>query len=143
MVHPRGPSLRAEPALESIVVPCTRQKVWDTEPLRGPTQARDAYTGAAFRTWRAFAEAADCPWYILSTKYGLVLPELAITNYSVPISEAESDPAFLAALGAQARAFGLDRCTSIVVLDWERFGTLVRRAIGEAGPLVRLHKILY
>ena len=129
--------------MEAIIVPSTRQKVWDTEPLRGPTQARDAYTGPAFRAWRAFAEAADCPWYILSTKYGFVLPEWAITNYSVPISEAEADSEFVAELKTQARAFGLDRCTSVVVLDLERFETLVRRAVGQPGPPVRLHKILY
>ncbi len=129
--------------MEAIIVPSTRQKVWDTHHNAGPTQARDAYTGSAFARWRAFAEASGSPWFILSTKYGLLTPDQPIANYSVTISEAESDPAFVALLREQIKVHSLDRCRRVSVLDWERFQALIRQALGEAETEVDLHKILY
>lgn len=129
--------------METIIVPCTRQKIWDTHPNAGPTQARDAYIGSPFRRWRAFAEDSGSPWFILSTKYGFIPPEWPISNYSVPISEAESDPAFLATLQSQARELGFDTCEVLRVLDWDRFLRLVQQALGNARTGVVLHRILY
>ena len=129
--------------MDAVIVPCTKQKVWDTRPNVGPVQARNAYTGPAFMTWRAFAEDSGSPWYILSTKYGLISPFLPITNYSVPISEAEADPAFLDTLRGQIREYQLDRCDRIWVLDWNRFQAMVQQALGASPTPVELHKILF
>lgn len=129
--------------MEVVIVPSTRQKIWDTVPNAGPTPARDAYMGAPFLRWRAYAEASGWPWYILSTKFGLLSPQQTITNYHVTISEAESDPAFLATLRAQFREHQIDRCQRVLVLDWERFEALTRRALDPAPTKVELHKILY
>jgi Family of unknown function (DUF6884) len=129
--------------MNAIIVPCTKRKVWDTTPNAGPVQARDAYAGPAFMTWRAFAEDSARPWFILSTKYGLIRPDLAITNYSVPISEAEADPAFVELLSRQVAELQLDRCDEVLVLDLERFQALVRKALGAAPTKVALHKILF
>ena len=131
------------PASDAIIVPCTKQKVWEARPNAGPVQARDAYTSPAFLTWRAFADDSGSPWYILSTKYGLVSPLTPITNYSVPISEAETDPAFLDMLRGQVREYQLDRCNRILVLDLGRFQALVQRAMGASPALVGLHRILF
>jgi hypothetical protein len=129
--------------MEAIIVPSTRQKIWDTRYNAGPTQARDAYTGSAFARWRAFAEDSALPWFILSTKYGLLTPDQPIANYSVTISEAESDPAFVALLHKQVKAHNLDRCNRLLVVDWDRFQALVRQALGETTTKVDLYKILY
>ena len=129
--------------MEAIIVPCTRQKVWDARPNAGPTQARDAYTGSAFMRWRAYAEDSGWPWFILSTKYGLTPPDLPITNYNVTISEAESDPLFLQTLKIQVRSLGVDECNRVLVLDWERFQTLIEQALTGGRTRVVLHRILY
>lgn len=129
--------------MEAIIVPSTRQKIWDINPNAGPTQARDAYTGAAFMRWRAYAEDSGFPWFILSTKYGLTPPDLPIQNYHVTISEAESDPAFLQTLRSQVRDLKIDECAKVQVLDWERFQALVQQALGVAQVRVVLHRILY
>jgi hypothetical protein len=129
--------------MDAIIVPCTRQKIWDTSPNAGPTQARDAYTGSAFRRWRAYAEDTGLPWFILSTKYGLTPPDLPITNYNVTISEAESDPTFQQTLRSQVRDLRIDECEQVRVLDWERFQALVQQALGAARTRVVLHRILY
>ncbi len=129
--------------MDAIIVPCTKRKVWDASPNAGPVAARDAYTGPAFMTWRAFAEDAGSPWFILSTKYGLVEPQFAISDYSIPISEAEADPDFLERLRGQIAELGLDGCEHVLVLDLERFEALMRQAMGAAAAKVSLHKILF
>lgn len=129
--------------MDAIIVPCTKQKVWDRSPNAGPMQARDAYVGPAFRTWRAYAEDSGSAWFVLSTKYGLIAPDLPISNYNVPISEAEADPEYLQRLQAQIREAALDQCERILVLDLERFLALVQQAMGAAPAKVELHKILF
>lgn len=129
--------------MNAIIVPCTKRKVWDAAPNAGPVQARDAYTGPAFMTWRAFAEDSGQPWFILSTKYGLIAPDVTITNYAVPISEAEADPSFARLLREQIGELQLDRCDEILVLDLERFQALIQAALGKAPTKVALHKILF
>jgi hypothetical protein len=129
--------------MDAIIVPCTQQKVWSADPNAPPTPARDAYTAAAFKTWRAFAESSGVPWFVLSTKYGLVTPDQPISNYHVPISEAESDPDFLDTLRAQFREYGLGEFQSLVVLDWERFQEILKKVAAGSSAKVQLRKILY
>jgi hypothetical protein len=129
--------------MDAIIVPSTKQKVWDKSPNTGPVQARDAYVGPAFRTWRAYAEDSGCPWFILSTKYGLIAPDLSISNYNVPISEAEADPLFMELLRTQVRELKLDLCRQIRVLDLERFAGLIQQAMGSSAAQVDTHKILF
>lgn len=71
--------------MEAIIVPCTQEKIWDSQPDLGAVPAKDAYTKAAFRAWRSYAEQSGCPWFILSTKYGLLRPDVQIEKYNVPI----------------------------------------------------------
>jgi hypothetical protein len=129
--------------MDAIIVPCTKQKIWDTRPNAGPVQARDAYVGPAFRTWRAYAEDSGSPWFVLSTKYGLITPDLPISNYNVPISEAEADPDFLERLKAQIAEAALDQCDCIRVLDLERFLALMQQAMASDSAKLELHKILF
>jgi hypothetical protein len=53
-----------------VIIPCGQAKLWDDDPQRGPTPARDAYTGAPFKVNRAYAERHGDRWVILSAKYG-------------------------------------------------------------------------
>lgn len=46
-----------------------------------PAPSKDLYTSNWFRKARACVEAAGCPWYILSAKYGLVDPNSTIDPY--------------------------------------------------------------
>ena len=129
--------------MDAIIVPCTKQKVWDKDPNTGPVQARDAYLGPAFRTWRAYAEDSGSPWFILSTKYGLIEPDVSISNYNVPISEAETDPVYVERLQALIRELRLDRCDRVWVLDLERFLAMIQQAMGALSARVAIHKILF
>ncbi len=124
--------------MDVILVPCTQEKIWDAEPHRGPTPAKDAYMGRAFKTWRAYAESSGCPWFILSTGYGLIEPDQPITAYNVPIGRAVKDRVLLAKLAVQGKALKLDRFDRVVLLDWEKFQPLVKAAVGDLKvPTVR------
>jgi hypothetical protein len=114
--------------MEAIVVPCTQEKIWDSQPNVGPVSAKDAYTKEAFRTWRLYAEQSGCSWFIMSTKYGLLRPDQPIEKYNVPVSVAVRDAGLLSLLDRQGRELGLGSFEQIVLLDWDRFMPLVRAA---------------
>lgn len=129
--------------MEAIVVPCTKEKVWDTNPSEGAVAAKDAYTNQAFLRWRKYAEDSGHPWFILSTKYGLISPDHLIENYSVPVSVAKKDSALLEHLKEQGREHGLQEFDKIVLLDWEKFRPLVRAAIPDPRARCVLRKLIY
>lgn len=104
--------------MEAIIVPCTQEKIWDAQPDIGAVAAKEAYTKSAFRSWRKHAEQSGKPWFILSTKYGLVEPNQKIEKYNVPVSTAVADPAFLNRLEAQGRQLGLAKFDQLVLLDF-------------------------
>jgi hypothetical protein len=129
--------------MEVLIVPCTQEKVWDIEPNSGPTAAKDAYVKAAFTQWRRYAEDSGCPWFVLSTKYGLLEPDEPVPGaYNVPISAALQDPRLARRLAEQAKRIDFSRFERVVLLDWERFEPLVRAAVGSSVPCA-LRKILY
>lgn len=52
-----------------------------------PTQAKDLYASEWFFRARAFVERARCPWFILSAKFGLVMPEQTIPPYEQTLND--------------------------------------------------------
>jgi hypothetical protein len=129
--------------MDAIVVPCTREKIWDDQPEVGAVQAKDAYTTPAFLAWRRYAEASGSAWFILSTKYGLIRPDTKIEPYNVAVVRAAADVNFLGRLREQARELGLDSFDRIVLLDWEKFEPLVRAAVPDPGVKCVLRRLNY
>jgi hypothetical protein len=108
-----------------VVVPCGKAKVWDREPRRGATPARDAYTGGLFRAHRAYAERIGERWVVLSAKYGLIDPDWLIPGpYDVTFNNLRTRPVGADRLRCQAAELGLDRFPTVVGL-----GGAVYRAI--------------
>lgn len=129
--------------MDAIIIPCTQEKIWDSQPDLGPVPAKDAYTKTAFRAWRSHAEKSRCPWFILSTKYGLIIPDQPIEKYNVPISSAVANAALGALLQKQGRQLNLGSFGRIVLLDWERFKPLVRSAVGKLPVKCILRRVRY
>lgn len=129
--------------MEAIVVPCTQEKVWDDQPEVGAVEARGAYTKPVFLAWRRYAEASGSPWFILSTKYGLIRPDIRIEPYNVAVGRAAADENFLRRLRRQARELGLDSFDRIVLLDWEKFEPLVRVAVPRPDVKCVLRRLSY
>lgn len=129
--------------MKAVIIPCTEEKVWDTDPARGPVPAKDAYAKPVFAKWRAHAEQLGVAWFILSTKYGLLSPDDLVEPYNVPIGAALADPRLHSLLEIQGRRLGLDNAEEVVLLDWEKFQPLVRAAV--ANPLVpcKLRRLFY
>ena len=118
--------------MKVVIVPCTREKVWDAQPGLGPIPAKDAYTGRAFRDWRRYAEERQkdgARWFMLSTRHGLLDPDTPITTYNVAVSAASRNPEFLALLRRQGEEHGLVDC-EVILLDWETFAQFVNAATG-------------
>lgn len=68
-----------------VLVGCVKRK------LDRPAEARDLYTSALFRKERAYAEAAGCPWFILSAEHGLVSPTNVLAPYDLRLSSTSSE----------------------------------------------------
>jgi hypothetical protein len=115
--------------MKAFVVPCVSQKVWDLKASPTSVAAKDAYVEGRFRKWRRYAEGSDLPWFILSTKYGLVRPEQNIENYNRGITDAVADRALRASLARQGVELGLAQFTELELLDYEKFQPLLEAAV--------------
>ena len=62
------------------LVSCVARKLCVEAP------AKDLYTSPLFRKSRAYVERIGRPWFVLSAKYGLVPPDLAIAPYDLTLN---------------------------------------------------------
>ena len=112
-----------------VVVSCGKRKIWDKDPDRGPTPARDAYIGAPFKVSKEYAEHFAERWVILSAKYGFIAPDFEIPGpYDVSFSNPSTRPVAVSVLTNQIAQEGLDRFKIIVGLG----GRCYREAIEAA-----------
>ena len=117
-----------------VVVPCGKAKIWDREPGRGPTAARDAYAGGPFKLNRAYAERFADRWIILSAKYGFLVPDHTIPGpYEVSFLKPASGPVSVATLRTQVTAIGLDRFPVVVGLGGAAYRAAVAKAFAGTG----------
>ena len=64
-----------------VLVGCVKKKR-DYESL-----AKNLYVSPLWKFRRVYAEQLGCPWYILSAKYGLLLPDDRIKPYDLMLKE--------------------------------------------------------
>ena len=67
--------LKLNPATSLILVSCVKSK------LTSAARAQDLYTSTLFLGGKSFARSTGAPWFILSSKYGLVHPDMVIEPY--------------------------------------------------------------
>ena len=65
-----------------VLLGCVKLKLEHRAP------AKDLYVSPLWNRRRAYAEAAGCPWLILSAKYGLLDPEQLVAPYDVALATA-------------------------------------------------------
>jgi hypothetical protein len=120
-----------------VIVPCGQGKVWDDDPERGPTPAREAYTGAPFKVNRAYAERHGDRWVILSAKYGFIPPDFVIPGpYNVTFKKRATDPVGVATLREQIREQGLAEFPSIIGLGGKEYRAMIEGAFAPFGRAV-------
>lgn len=68
---------RADPAAHLVLVGCVKTQL----PVRAP--ADELFGSPLFRRRRDFAERSGLPWFVLSSRHGLVRPEQVIEPYDL------------------------------------------------------------
>ncbi len=117
-----------------VVVPCGKAKIWDREPERGPTSARNAYTGGPFKLNRAYAERFAGHWIILSAKYGFLAREDIVPGpYEVSFLKPATGPVSATTLRGQVEHLKLDRFPMVVGLGGEAYRAAVSIAFAGTG----------
>jgi hypothetical protein len=132
-------SLGAEGPRTLVIVPCGLEKLWDRQPLAGPTPAKDVYLGNLFAANRAFAERFGHRWVILSAKYGLIDPDFVIPGpYEVTFKDRRTRPIAGYVLSQQMEAAGFTEDFSrVIVLGGREYVQMLRRAF-VGFPQIRL-----
>jgi len=114
------------------IISCGKAKIWDNPGKKKPRArvcAQDAYTGPLFTSAKNYAEKRHRgPWYILSDKYGLILPGEEIENYDVSPEDIKDDPEFFEAVHHRARADpDLSRAKKIVLIAGKIHQDIIER----------------
>lgn len=117
-----------------IIIPCGKRKVWASEPGRGPTKAREAYTGGPFRKNMSFAERFAGRWLILSARYGLIDPDFVIPgDYDTTFKRPDDNTVAVETLVRQIAELGLDGFEVVIGLGGEEYRTALTLAFEEYG----------
>jgi len=112
-----------------VIVPCGMRKIWDAEPNRGPTKAKDTYQGAPFKVNREYAEKVSDKWVILSAKHGFIEPDFVIPqNYNVTFKNRRTDPVSALELQAQIESLGLSSFEKVVGLGGKEYRNRIEEA---------------
>lgn len=87
-----------------------------------PAPARDLYTSQLFKGMRRYAESKADAWYILSAKYGVVLPDEVIEPYEQTLNRMTKDERTAWAERVQQSLYGLFPAgVTVVLLAGERY----------------------
>lgn len=113
-----------------VVIPCGKRKIWDEDPDRGPTPARDTYIGAPFKVNKEYAEHFAERWVILSAKYGFISPDSTIPGpYNVTFKSKSTNPISVLALRNQIQAQNLDRFEMVIGLGGTEYRAILEQAL--------------
>lgn len=85
----RGDSTRAEPARPPEALPAPDVVLIGCVKSKGvqPAPAKDLYTSALFARRRRYAEESGAPWFIVSSRWGLVTPDEVIAPYDLYLGD--------------------------------------------------------
>jgi len=117
-----------------VIVACGKSKVWQKEPNRGPTPARDAYIGPPFKVNKEYAETFADRWVILSAKHGFMTPAFKIPGpYDFTFNSRSDKRVTVAELRNQIEKFGLNRFDTVVSLGGQQYRNHIRIAFDSNG----------
>jgi hypothetical protein len=117
------------------IIPCSKEKIWDTEPERGAVPAGIAYTSTLHKLCQDYANAHADHWIILSAKYGFLSPSDPVPGpYDITFSRAQDPVVGDRLLTLQAQAISARELLLLLPPDYAQ---RVRRAF--AGRSLALH----
>jgi len=116
------------------IISCGKRKIWDKSPNIGQTLAKDAYISNYFKLCKKYAEKFSDKWFILSAKYGFIVPDFVISsNYNVKLDEIKDRLSFIEKLKEQAEKFGLQNYDKVVVLTGKDYFNVIKRSLQSFG----------
>ena len=105
------------------IIPCGSKKIWDVNPIAGPTKAKEVYIGPFVQKCQQYSETFyPNSWCILSAKYGFLFPDDLVSGpYNVTFNKKSTNPISSEELGAQVVKKGLNRYNKIIVLGGKNY----------------------
>ncbi|MDP3564919.1 MAG: hypothetical protein Q8R70_10565, partial [Methanoregula sp.] len=121
------------PSWPVCIISCGKAKIWDNpgkKKVKPLVYASEAYTGPLFTMAKNYAEQSHRgPWYILSDKYGLILPGEEIENYDISPDDIKNDPEFFDMVHHRARTDSdLSRTKKIILISGKIHQDIIERA---------------
>lgn len=130
------------------VIPCGKKKIWDIDPSKGPSAARNVYLSPFHQACRTYAQTFFADWTILSAKHGFLRPDdIVPENYDVTFGMRHPEIMPLDALKAQAEQKHLMQYDEIVMLGGKKYRPVLMSVFGKEQqityPLARYRGIGY
>ncbi|WCK55835.1 hypothetical protein PP175_07885 [Aneurinibacillus sp. Ricciae_BoGa-3] len=114
------------------IIPCGTAKIWDKNPLQGPTEAKNAYIGPYGRACQAYADRFFTDWVILSAKHGFLFPTDPVPeNYNVSFSMNHPDVISVQELKRQVDEKQLSGFDEIVVVAGKKYKRVIEQVFGD------------
>ena len=120
-----------------VIVPCGKAKIWDREPNRGSSEAKNAYIGAPFIVNKTFAEKFADKWVVLSAKYGFIDPDFAIPeNYNTSFKNPSTNPISVNALRKQVKEKNLHNYNFVIALGGKDYLRMIKEAFQNVSKVI-------
>ena len=118
-----------------LVIGCGKAKIWDRKPYLDRVSAKDAYTSGLFRLCRLYAETFyPGRWLILSSRYGLVLPEEYIEKYDASFKSSrlsEKDTVITPEILKKQCRYYFNDATKVVCIAGNEYTSILRSSLQE------------
>lgn len=110
------------------IVGCGKRKIWDKDISAGSVKSKNLYTGTFTRKCIEYAEKFHKDsYYILSAKYGFVLPDETIEKpYNQCFHIKKTNPITIDILSSQIENKRLDKFDRIVILGGNYYTEMIK-----------------
>ncbi|MFN2747847.1 MULTISPECIES: DUF6884 domain-containing protein [Bacillus] len=114
------------------IIPCGAKKIWDVDPERGPSPAKDVYMSPFHQACRTYAQNFFDDWVILSAKHGFLSAcDIVPENYDVTFGTGHPEIMTAEALKKQAAEKKLLGFDEVVMLGGKKYRPVLRSVFGD------------
>lgn len=117
------------------IIPCGKKKIWDKEPKRGATKAKQTYIGTFHTLCRNYALQFTDQWVVLSAKHGFLLPDdIVDQNYDVTFNQKDGEIITLDCLRRQVKEKKLDQYDELIILTGKKYKKVIEGSFDKDMP---------
>ncbi|NPC91871.1 hypothetical protein HOO54_06390 [Bacillus sp. WMMC1349] len=119
------------------IIPCGAKKIWDVDPMRGPSAAIDVYLSPFHQACRTYAQTFFNDWVILSAKHGFLKEQdIVPENYDVTFGMRHPEIMPLDKLEAQTKQKQLLKYDKIVMLGGKKYRPVMKSVFGSEQMII-------